>query len=199
MSDVTLRRPRRRRRTVLGDPGLTARVGVVARGRPGARDRAALPGAHRAAAAGLHRRRGRRADRPVRTARTLGQHSAHVPVAAQHRDGAGVHRQHPGRSPARVHLRLRGHRGQVPARACATAPSRCSSSSAERFSPRDSSGFSVQQVPWDCEDALRPAGRGMARSDRSSTIPNSGWVRLDHDTRHGAGRLQVGARPVRPR
>ena len=40
--------------------------------------------------------------------------------------------------------------------------SRCSSFSAERYSPGRQRGFSVQQVPWDCEDQLRPAGHGMA-------------------------------------
>ena len=69
-----LRRRRRGARTVRGDPVLTARVGVAAsRRRPRARDRAALPGAHRAAAAPLLRRRGRRAARPVRAPRTLGR------------------------------------------------------------------------------------------------------------------------------
>ena len=76
----------------------------------------------------------RRADRPVRAAGAVGEHPAHVPLAAQHRDGAGLHRRHRGRAAAGVHLRLRGRRRPSICTRCATAPSRCCSSSAERFS-----------------------------------------------------------------
>ena len=41
---------------------------------------------------------------PVRPTRALGHHAAHVPVAAHHRDGAGIHRHHSGASAPRVHL-----------------------------------------------------------------------------------------------
>ena len=95
-------RPRRRRRR---------------QRRPGARDRAALPGPHRAAATLLLRRRSRRADRLVRAPRTLGHHPTHLPLAALHRDGAGLRRQHHRGASAGLHLRLRGRRRQVPARA----------------------------------------------------------------------------------
>ena len=85
------------------------------RRRTRARHRVALPGPHRTVTARLHRRRGRRAARPVRPARALGTTPAHLPVAAHHRDGAGIHRRHPGRPAAGVHLRLRGRGREVPA------------------------------------------------------------------------------------
>lgn len=42
-------------------------------------------------------------------------------------------------------------------------------------------GFSVQQVPWDCEDCY---GMPVAvwRKLIAQHYPNTGWVRLDHDT-----------------
>ena len=50
------------------------------------------------------RRGGRGPARPVRPAAALGQHPAHIPVAAQHRDGAGLHRRHRDLDAAGVHL-----------------------------------------------------------------------------------------------
>ena len=78
VTESDVRRPRSFAGTVRGDAGAD-RAGRHRRGRrrSGARDRAALPGPHRTAAARLHRRRGRRADRSVRTSRTLGHHPTH--------------------------------------------------------------------------------------------------------------------------
>jgi hypothetical protein len=42
-------------------------------------------------------------------------------------------------------------------------------------------GFSVQRVPWDCEDRYDmpvPVWRELIRQH----YPNTGWVRLSHDT-----------------
>ncbi|MBO0864685.1 MAG: hypothetical protein J2P16_06405, partial [Mycobacterium sp.] len=42
-------------------------------------------------------------------------------------------------------------------------------------------GFSVQQVPWDCEDRYDLPVSVWQELIRQH-YPNSGWVRLDHDT-----------------
>ena len=42
-------------------------------------------------------------------------------------------------------------------------------------------GFSVQQVPWDCEDRYDMPVR-VWRELIGQHYPNSGWVRLSHDT-----------------
>jgi Family of unknown function (DUF6084) len=42
-------------------------------------------------------------------------------------------------------------------------------------------GFSVQQVPWDCEDRYDMPVR-VWRKLIQQHYPNTGWVRLDHDT-----------------
>ena len=57
-------------------------------------------------------------------------------------------------------------------------------------------GFAVQQVPWDCEDRLRHAGRGLARPDRAA-LPEQRVGPAAARHRRRAGRLQVGARPAR--
>ena len=85
------------------------------------RDRAALPGPDRAAAAPLRRGRRGRPARPVRRPGPVGRDAQAVPVDAVQRDGAGLHRHHRGRPAAAVHLRLRGHRLALPARRAATA------------------------------------------------------------------------------
>ena len=46
---------------------------------------------------------------------------------------------------------------------------------------RGSSGFAVQQVPWDCEDRYdMPVS--VWRDLIQQHFPNTGWVRLDRDT-----------------
>ena len=81
---------------------------------------------------------------------------------------------------AAVHLRLRRHRVALPARgrrghrpaACCCSPAPCS--------PGASTGFGVEQVPWDCEASYRlPVA--VWRQMIASYFPSTGWIRLDHD------------------
>jgi hypothetical protein len=46
---------------------------------------------------------------------------------------------------------------------------------------RGSSGFAVQQVPWDCEERYDMAV-SVWRDLIQQHFPNTGWVRLDRDT-----------------
>jgi hypothetical protein len=51
---------------------------------------------------------------------------------------------------------------------------------------RGSTGFGVQQVPWDCEAAYRlPVA--VWRQMIASYFPHSGWLRLDHDVLSALG------------
>ena len=160
--------------------------------------RAAVPDPHRAAAAALLRRRGRRPGRPVRAAGALGQHPTHLPVAAQHRDGA---RASP--APPRSHCRWSAPttskwRRRSICTPCATAPSRSCSSSVERFSCQ----ASADSPSIRCRGNARPSTNCRWRCGSQLIrlhYPNAGWVRLQprHDLR--AGRLQVGPRHARLR
>jgi hypothetical protein len=49
---------------------------------------------------------------------------------------------------------------------------------------RGSSGFAVQQVPWDCEERYDMAV-SVWRDLIQQHFPNTGWVRLDRDTIDG--------------
>ena len=53
--------------------------------------------------------------------------------------------------PMPCHLRLRGDRVEVPARAAGRRSSRCCCSSPAPSSPGAARGFGVEQVGWDCE------------------------------------------------
>ena len=166
------------------------------RRRTGPRDRAALPGAHRAAAAPLLRRRGRGAARPVRRPRALGHHPAHLPVAALAPRWCRV-----SPAPPRSTCRWRAPTtSRWPPRStctrCATAPSRCSSCSAEPSSPQGDQRLRRRSR---CRGTARTVTTCRCRSGATSSrqhFPNTGWVRLDHDTVDRAGRLQVRARPA---
>ena len=165
-------------------PVLTVRVGVTAGGpaasRPGARDRAALPGPHRAAAPVVLRRRSGRPDGPVRarerwanTQRTfLWQHcTAMVP---------GIHRQHDATLPLDCTYDFEVAAAKY-LHALRDGACRSNSCSAERFSSNSERGFSVQQVPWDREDRYdMPVG--VWRDLIAQHYPNSGWMRLSHET-----------------
>ena len=74
----------------------------------------AVPGPHRAPAAAVLRRGGCAALRAVRRAGPVGRLAAAVPVDPHLDGGAPVRLLDPGRAPARLHLRLRRGRGQVP-------------------------------------------------------------------------------------
>ena len=167
MTELALRRRRRRRRAVRGraEPAGPAADRGDHR-RAGARAGAARPGADRAAAPPLRRRRGAGAARPVRRPRALGRHAQAVPVDAHRRPMVpGLHRRHRGRPGAAVHLRLRGRRHRSTCTRCATARSRCCSCSAARSSPAARPASPSTQVPVGPRGALPAAGRGLARPD----------------------------------
>ena len=105
--------------------------------------------------------------------------------------GFGSHR---GRAAAAVQLRLRGDRVEVPARVAGRDHS-LQFLSADQFHP-GTSGFSVQQIPWDREGRLRHAGGRLAGPD--GCFPGAGFVRLRHDT-VAALVTKVRARTARPR
>jgi Family of unknown function (DUF6084) len=46
---------------------------------------------------------------------------------------------------------------------------------------KGATGFAVQQVPWDCE-ARYDLPVAVWRQMMDSYFPNTGWIRLDHDT-----------------
>ena len=77
---------------------------------------AARSGSSRSGAATTAPRRPRLL-RPVRRAAPLGRHAKPLQFATRLADGARLHRQHRGRPAGALHLRLRGRRGQVLARA----------------------------------------------------------------------------------
>ena len=110
----------------------------------------------------------------------------------------GFSGSHPGRPAPGVHLRLRGHCGQVSARLARRHGAAAIPVQRNDFH-QGTSGLLRAAGAVGPRGPLRHAGVGVARPDRSSTIPNTGWVRLDHDTVDALGRLQVGARPVEPR
>ena len=179
-------------------PMLTARVGVAAVGDDPVHAIAlALPGSDRPAAAPLLRRGSGRAARPVRTSGAWAHTQRDVRVAALRGDGAGLLRRHPGRAAAGVHVRLRGHRRQVPARI------------ARRHDPTavpvQRNGFHPGRARLRCpagavgpRGPLRPAGVGLAEPDGPALSEHRlGAAEPRHARR--AGGVQVRARHARVR
>ena len=143
-------------------------------------------------AARLLRRRGRGPGRPVRAAGALGHHHAHFPVAADHRDGAGLHRRHAGQPAAGMHLRLRGGGFEVSAR-----PARRHGAAAVPVQRngflQGTRGFAVQQVPWDREDRFdMPVS--VWRDLIAAALSEHRLAAAEPGHRRRAGRLPVGTR-----
>ena len=135
--------------------------------------------------------------RPVRAPRTLGDHPAHLPLAALHRDGAGLRRQHDRGAAAGLHLRLRGHRRQVPARAArrrAAPPIPVQRNDFRQVRTRLLGPAGVLGL----RGSLRHAGHGLAGPDRPALSEQRVGAAEPRNHRR-AGRLQVGARDARPR
>ena len=156
-----------------------------------------MPDPHRAVAAALLRRRGRGSGRPVRAAAPVGQHPAHVPVAAQHRDGAGLHWCHRDLDAAGMHLRLRSGGVEVSARPARrrhppAVPVQRNGFRTWRARVLRASGVVGMRGP------LRHAGDGLEPTDPAALSERRlGAARSRH--RRCARRLQIGSRDARLR
>ena len=125
-----------------------------------ARDRAALPDPHRAAAAPLRRRRGGRPARALRRAAPLGRHAASRSCGPTPRDGARVHRRAP-RSTCRCRAPTtsRSRRRSTCTRSTTASPAaRCCS--AGRCSPA--------AAPASASSRCRGTGRRLPAAGRGS-------------------------------
>ena len=108
-------------------------------------------------------------------------HPTHLPLAALHRDGAGLRRRH----------RRWRFRWTAPTTSRSPPPStctRCATASlplqflfSGTIFVKSERGFSVQQVSWDCEDRYDMPVT-VWRDLIAQHYPNTGWVRLSHDT-----------------
>ena len=164
------RRPRRRCASRSRSTRASAAVRSVAARRAGADRRHAPP---------LRRRRAGAARRPVRRARALGRDAAHAAVAARDARRAAVRRDDDRAARHPLHVRLRGLRGALPRRRCATATCRWSCCSAAPSSTAAAGGaMQVSRIGWDRELACRlPVATWRAAIDQH--FPHAAWLRLD--------------------